>query len=60
MPSPEIRAEGYGIALDILKKHDITGVFLHLWASEHDQLGESRVVEDMLKKRWTVIYEKKY
>ena len=60
MPSPDIRAEGYGIALDVLKEHSVDGVFLHLWASEHDQLGDSEDVENMLAKRWTVIYEKKY
>ncbi len=55
MPEPDIRAEGYEIALGILKGHDITGVFMHLWASEHDQLGDSHVVEDMLKQRWTLV-----
>jgi sugar phosphate isomerase/epimerase len=60
MPSPAIRAEGFGIALDVLEEHGVNGVFLHLWASEHDQLGDSEDVENMLKKRWTVVYEKKY
>ncbi len=51
-PSPEIRAQGYNLSLDVLKEYNVTGVFLHLWASEHDQLGESREVEEMLKTRW--------
>ena len=53
-PSPDILARGYDIALDVLKAHGIDGVFMHLWASEHDQLGESLEVEDMLSRRWTV------
>ena len=54
MPAPDIRAQGYSIMLDVFREHDIDGVFLHLWASEHDHLGDSRDVENMLKGRWTV------
>lgn len=54
MPPPDIRAMGYEIALDVLKEHNIDGVFLHLWASEHDQLGDSTDVEEMLESRWTL------
>lgn len=54
MPPPDIRAQGYDIALDVLKEHNITGLFLHLWASEPDQLGDSIEVEEMLKVRWTL------
>ena len=54
MPAPDIRAQGYSIMLDVFREHDIDGVFLHLWASEHDHLGDNREVEDMLQGRWTV------
>jgi hypothetical protein len=54
MPEPDIRAQGYDIMLNVLNEHNIDGVFMHLWASEHDQLGDSREVEDMLRQRWTV------
>jgi len=53
MPSAEKRAEGYMAALDALSGHNVTGVFLHIWASEHDHLGEATDVEDMLRARWT-------
>jgi hypothetical protein len=52
-PDPEIRAEGYGTGLDVLKEHNITGVFLHIWASERDHLGSNFDVEQMLRSRWT-------
>jgi hypothetical protein len=54
IPTPDILAEGYGIAMDIFKEHNISGLVLHLWASEHDQLGDSTEVEEMLKARWTL------
>jgi hypothetical protein len=54
MPEPDIRAQGYEIALDVLKEHGVSGLFLHLWASEEDQLKDSTEVEDMLKARWTL------
>ena len=54
MPPPDIRAQGYDIILDTFKEHGADGVFLHLWASEHDHLGESVEVENMLRERWTV------
>ncbi len=54
MPSAEMRAEGYVAALDTLTGHDVTGVSLHIWASEHDPLGDATDVEDMLKARWTM------
>jgi len=53
-PEPDIMAQGYDIAMDILKEHNIDGVFMHLWASEHDQLGDRQEVEDMLRQRWTL------
>ena len=53
MPSAEMRANGYEVALDTLSNHDVTGVFLHIWASEHDHLGDAADVEDMLRARWT-------
>lgn len=55
MSEPDIRAKGYAIALDILKEHQITGVFLHIWASEQDHLGDSTEVENMLGGRWTEV-----
>ncbi len=51
-PDPITRAQGYGLALDVLAQADLTGVFLHLWASEPDHLGVSTAVEDMLMSRW--------
>jgi hypothetical protein len=54
IPTPDILAMGYGVAMDIFKEHNIGGLVLHLWASEHDQLGESTEVEEMLKARWTL------
>ncbi len=54
LPTPDIIAIGYGVAMDIFKEHNINGLFLHLWASEPDQLGDSTEVEDMLKVRWTL------
>lgn len=38
-PDPATRARAYEIGLDALKEHELTGVFLHSWASEPDQLG---------------------
>jgi hypothetical protein len=55
MPPPDIRAQGYDIMLNAFKEHGTDGVFLHLWASEHDHLGESVEVENMLRGRWTVV-----
>ncbi len=55
-PDPTTRAKGYKISLDILKKYNITGVFLHIWASEPDHLGKNKEVEEMLKNRWTETY----
>ena len=52
-PDPSIRAKGYEISLDILKEYDLTGVFLHIWASEPDHLGDSQEVGNMLEIRWT-------
>ncbi len=51
-PDPIIRAQGYSLALDVFAQAGLTGVFLHLWASEPDHLGVSTAVEDMLKSRW--------
>jgi hypothetical protein len=52
-PDAPVLSHGYNLSLDIFKKHNITGVFLHLWASEHDQLGDREEVEEMLSRRWT-------
>lgn len=54
MPAPDVRAQGYDIMLDVLEEHGIDGVFLHLWASEHDHLGDSLEVENVLRERWTL------
>jgi hypothetical protein len=55
IPTPDITATGYGLAMGVFKGHNsINGLFLHLWASEHDQLGDSTEVEDMLRERWTL------
>lgn len=40
-------------ALDTLRSHGVTGVSLHIWASEHDHLGEETDVEETLGERWT-------
>jgi hypothetical protein len=53
-PAPDILALAYDISLDVLLEHDIDGVFLHLWASEDDQLPGREEVEDMLRFRWTL------
>ncbi|MCK4583341.1 hypothetical protein KAU18_08510 [Candidatus Bathyarchaeota archaeon] len=53
MPSAEMRARGYEVALDTLRNHNVTGVFLHIWASEHDHLGDETDVKGMLRGRWT-------
>lgn len=54
MPNATMRAEGYQVSLDVLNDYDIEGVFLHIWASEHDHLGDETDVEEMLRERWTV------
>jgi hypothetical protein len=54
IPNATMRAEGYQVSLDVLKDYDIEGVFLHIWASEHDHLGEKTDVEEMLRERWTI------
>lgn len=51
-PGPATRTTGYGVGLDILKQKELTGVFLHLWASEPDHLGDSEAVEEMPRRRW--------
>jgi len=51
-PDPIARAQGYGLALDVLAQAGLSGVFFHLWASEPDHLGDSTVVEEMLQSRW--------
>ena len=51
-PNPITRAQGYGLALDVLAQAGLTGIFLHLWASEPDHLGSNTAVEEMLKERW--------
>ena len=52
-PTPTIRAQAYEIGLDVLEEFGLTGVFLHIWASESDHLGDSEEVEEMLRRRWT-------
>jgi hypothetical protein len=54
IPPPDILAAGYGVAMDVFKGHNISGLFLHIWASEHDQLGDNTEVEAMLRARWTL------
>jgi len=53
-PSAEMRTDGYKVALDTLSNHNVTGVFLHIWASENDHLGEAIDVEELLRARWTM------
>jgi len=43
----------YEAALDTLRSHNVTGVSLHIWASEHDHLSDATDVEEMLRERWT-------
>jgi hypothetical protein len=52
-PEANIVAEVTNVGLDILKKHNITGVFISRWASEPDQFGDKIDVEKMLQRRWT-------
>ena len=53
-PAPDIRAQGYDACLDIFEAYHVDGVFLHIWASEPDHLGENKEVENMLSKRWVI------
>ncbi len=52
VPDAAIIAQATDIGLDILKRHNFTGVFVSHWASEPDHLGTKRDVELTLKKRW--------
>jgi hypothetical protein len=52
LPDATIIAEATDMGLDILKEHNFTGVFISHWASEPDHFGDSKEVENMLKKRW--------
>jgi len=51
-PDPATRAEGYELGLEVATQYDLSGVFLHSWASEPDQLGNSTEVEEMLSQIW--------
>ena len=53
VPSADVVATATGLSLDILKKHNFTGVFISHWASEPDHFGNNKEVEQMLAKRWT-------
>lgn len=52
IPEANIVAEATELGLDILKKHDFTGVFISHWASEPDHFGDKIDVEKMLQERW--------
>ncbi len=54
VPDAEIVAQATSFGLDILKKHNFTGVFISHWASEPDHFGKNTAVEEMLQKRWTL------
>jgi hypothetical protein len=58
-PVPEARdvAEAANLGLDILKRHNFTGVFISHWASEHDHFGAHKEMESMLSSRWTTARE---
>ncbi len=51
-PNTTTRAKGYSIGFDVFKEYNLTGVFIHIWASEDDHLGRNKDVENMLNKRW--------
>lgn len=53
LPEADVVATATNFGLDILKKHNFTGVFIAHWASEPDHFGERKDVEIMLKERWT-------
>lgn len=53
IPSAGDVANASDLGLDILKKHNFTGVFIAHWASEPDHFGKSTEVEQMLGNRWT-------
>lgn len=46
-------SRSYEAALDTLRSHNVTGVSLHIYASEHDHLDEETDVEETLGERWT-------
>ena len=52
-PDASVVAQATDIGLDILNKHNFTGVFISHWASEPDHFGTRTDVETMLKRRWT-------
>ncbi len=52
-PDAAIVAQAASLGLDILKRHNFTGVFISHWASEPDHFGTRKDVEIMLRKRWT-------
>jgi len=52
VPDAAVVANATTLGLDILKKHNFTGVFISHWASEPDHFGKRKDVEIMLEKRW--------
>lgn len=53
VPEAAVIAQATNRGLDILAKHNFTGLFIYHWASEHDHFGDKKDVELMLKERWT-------
>jgi len=52
VPDAAIVARATDMGLDILAKHNFTGVFVSHWASEPDHFGTRKDVEITLKKHW--------
>lgn len=53
LPPADIYAQAINLSLDILKKHEFSGVFIGQWANEDDHFGKIKDVIEMLQKRWT-------
>ena len=53
VPDAAVVARATGMGLDILKRHNFTGVFVSHWASEPDHFGKRSDVEAELGKRWS-------
>ena len=52
IPDAAIVAQAADIGLNILAKHNFTGIFISHWASEPDHFGKRKDVEIMLKEHW--------
>ncbi len=51
-PDPLTRAKAYQLGLEVAAQYGLSGVFLHSWASEPDQLNGATEVEEMLRRNW--------